>query len=60
METGVAGSRVGGGGGSIAGGEHGLQEAQNVLDGGHLDGSLVATTDSVGATTGSDNGAASR
>jgi hypothetical protein len=60
METGVARLTVGGGHGSTAGGEQGLQVAQQVLDGGDQDGSVGVTTDSVGVTTGSGNGAASR
>jgi hypothetical protein len=58
METGVAGSTVGGGSGSTVGEIHGLQEAQQVLDGEDQGGSLGARTGSVGATTGSANGEA--
>jgi hypothetical protein len=52
IETGVAGSIVGGGGGSTV---HGLQVAHQVLDGSDWVGSVGAATGPVGATTGSAN-----
>jgi hypothetical protein len=58
MEAGVAGSTVGGGGGSTAREIHELQVAQKVQEGDDQGASLVATTGSVGATTGSANGEA--
>jgi hypothetical protein len=58
IETGVAGSIVGGGGDATAGKVNELQVVQKVLDGDEQGFSLGVTAPSVGATTGSAYGEA--